>query len=163
MSPQHGPWRPLYACDSTPGKLQQQRNTFYFPVGRLARFIQGTTPKVGWEIKFTATRSPQTGMASSDCLWDKDKKGGSRGLSGGKTGVRLESAGLESLKLVTYSEWSDRERETGSAPAPGNQLEPWWMKHSLATKHNNIFRWKTESALKPHCWVNGAAGGGWIN
>ena len=81
-------------------------------------FHPGTTLKTGWEIKSTATRTPQTAMASSNCLWDKDKKGGSRGLSGGKmeSGWSLPDLRAWSVSL-NPSERTGRGRQ--GAPNPG--------------------------------------------
>ena len=155
MSPQYGLWGPLYARNSTPGKVQQwQRNTFPFFVSHVDHFIQGTTLKMGWEIKFTAagTPTPQTGMASSNCLWDKDKKGGGR-EGRGQAGV----CGLESLKCVAYSTWADRENPhwepsgTFSVDEARTPRELALLLHSVIT----VFRRKTESTLKPRYLVNG--------
>lgn len=87
---------------------------------------------MGWEIKFTATEVRRQEWLQVIACETKTRRGGSRGLSGGKTGVRLESAGLESLKHVTYPEDQTGRGRQGAPPAPGNQLEPWWMKHSVA-------------------------------
>ena len=119
MSPQYGPWGRLRLRGSAPGKVQQQqRNTFYSSVSRLDNFTRGTTLKTGWEIKSTATRTPQTAMASSNCLWDKDKKGGSRGLSGGKMGSGWSPPDLRVWSMsLTASERTGRGRQ--GAPTPG--------------------------------------------